>query len=1269
MKRDKGKEFIVLVKKKRTCSAIMVLVLLMTMIPVTVHADAAPQLNLYVVGKDGKSVLFTDGEDNKAVDPDAEFAWKETWYFQQGTEDNHWLDSAFTANQDGSGKKLSVVQNFEQYPGFEDTGALVYSGFRYRGGFPCIAVCKRGILLEDLIDYVEEGSGIQELRGDAAIYLQDPTRWNLPMSTDPSADGKYNRFIWNGSVNRYYYPGAYENAKGWNVSSVKDYIKNDNKVKVPAVFSMVGYYHNNAGSTVENCLASADTYNSLRLFLGTSTVEGDPLDDTSDIANNMGNYSAKNVQDIFFYPVYYPVNVPGGVPDGTEGENGYKILSDRVELTTSDNWFRASEGEIVTLRAVSVDGSPASVSIRTADGRDVESTKVDENTVRFKMPAEAVTVEAADCGQSGGEESLSSLKVYEQAFGGELPEEKKVFSAEDMISMDESGDFYYGGFDSSPAVVQGKADLAVSLQTLLEQADVEFKKGDQIIFTSDDGQEKSFSYTDLYGNGRYYFPALYTGSDWSSRSNGKMVCEPHLVINGAEIVCDGEADLESAVMTEDNAYYLTFGMTMDDFSLNSDASPSADASAAAGYLKHVASITVRQSCHSDVTWYAEQPEASVYTLTTEEQLRGLEELVGGTARTPDGKAVEAENFAGRTIQLGADVVISGKWKPVGTEANPFAGIFDGKGNTIYGIKPLSEEDPYGGLFAFVTGTVRNLTVQETPGEEPGTEPAVIPLPEDSDLSSPVWDGKTVDVSWYIGREKKTVYVIDSAAKLAGAAALTNGLVNPDCLVFTGEGAVPAETWNNSKYVLNGSGTHGGCNRATDDYSYGVESFNGKTLLLSCDLDMSAGVYMPPGGQYLMEDENTATKISASFSGTFDGMGHSIIIQCDRHCTLNYGDGESIGLIGRLGVHDQDPAESRPTNPAVRNVAVYGSVSGNRSIGGIVGKIGRCSGFGTDEANEKGAVIENCANFASVKGTDAKGTGGIAGAAWNGGVIKNCYNAGEVVNTHNSYGGIAGSCEILIQNCYNRGMVSGIGTSAAIATENGGGQYENTCWLNISADMGVYDKGKDALQERSCLTSAEMKDGEFVKNLGEAFTDDTEMINAGYPILFWQKKAVEVMCADYAPGSYLLKYTPEIPLTNGAVPAYDGKPMYVAPAEEGDPLSYLYLISVPVNPEEASGKISIMEGAAETVARPGADTPSECAGDLNGNKTVNVVDAQIAYDLACGRYPVSDSLSAETIDVLHWLMADVNQNDLADASDARAIQYFIHYSSFDLPDAG
>jgi hypothetical protein len=358
------------------------------------------------------------------------------------------------------------------------------------------------------------------------------------------------------------------------------------------------------------------------------------------------------------------------------------------------------------------------------------------------------------------------------------------------------------------------------------------------------------------------------------------------------------------------------------------------------------------------------------------------------------------------------------------------------------------------------------------------------------VSATVWDGKSLDLTWF--DPSANAYHISTPAQLAGLAALVNGLYNAEIDTVAG----------NASYIRVNTGLGDedgpqGNNKSTATYHYGDYNFAGKTVYLEADINMGSANYMPIGGQYLMVPNDATTRIDASFNGVFDGQGHTVTINADRHVsTGNFGDGSSVGLIGRLGVHDNDPISMRASGLAVRNVAVRGSVHANRSVGGIVGKIGK---------NNGGAIIENCANFADVSSTDAKGVGGIVGAAWNGGEIRNCYNAGNVSGTHtNPAGGIAGSAEIAIINSYNVGTITApSGYAMGIGTNNGGAPLpENSYYLDSSAsDGGWYTGG--AADNTGVKTAAYMKLDEFVSLLGDAFVKDTRNINNGYPVLAWQ----------------------------------------------------------------------------------------------------------------------------------------------------------------------
>lgn len=364
-----------------------------------------------------------------------------------------------------------------------------------------------------------------------------------------------------------------------------------------------------------------------------------------------------------------------------------------------------------------------------------------------------------------------------------------------------------------------------------------------------------------------------------------------------------------------------------------------------------------------------------------------------------------------------------------------------------------------------------------------------------------WDGKTIDVSWY--NRTDTEFYISTPEQLMGLAAIVNGIYNKSITKVIGDAACIVDNYE-------GDGVKSGSNnKSTDTYHYGSDSFKGKTVYLTADLDMggvqdpatglwSGPNYMPIGGQYLMEKNDSSTKLSASFCGMLDGQGHYVAnLYCERHCsTGNFGDGQSVGLIGRLGVHDDDDLSLRPEGAGVRNLAVSGYIHANRSVGGIVGKLGK---------SVDGVTIEDCANFAAVSNTDAKGCGGIVGAGWNGGVIRSCYNAGSVSTTYVCpTGGISGSNEVSIESCYNTGTISAVRESYAMAigTNNGGGTDVDNCYyLKGSAPGGgYYGKTKGTVTE---LSEAQMKDAALPGRLGDAFTADTQSINGGYPVLKWQ----------------------------------------------------------------------------------------------------------------------------------------------------------------------
>jgi hypothetical protein len=487
----------------------------------------------------------------------------------------------------------------------------------------------------------------------------------------------------------------------------------------------------------------------------------------------------------------------------------------------------------------------------------------------------------------------------------------------------------------------------------------------------------------------------------------------------------------------------------------------------------------------------------------------------------------------------------------------------------------------------------------------------------------VWDGVSVDLTWFdpAAYAETASYSINTPAQLMGVAALVNGLVNADCVLTLRDGTVMAAAeWNaDGTYVKRAVGADLQDTNSTPAYAYGAFDFNEKTIRITADLDMGGvysygawygPLYMPIGGQYLMTDEDASTKISSSFNGRLDGGGHYVYnIYCDRHCDLNYGDGQSMGLIGRLGNHDSDPAEIRGISPSVSNLAVTGYIKGNRSIGGIVGKIGKTDG---------GGAIDRCANFATVIGTDAKGTGGIAGAGWNGGKISNCYNAGSVTGGWPA-GGIVGSNEVTLENCYSVGTVaSAYGSSYAmgIGTNNGGMPFSflrNTYYLAGSAPGGGYFDS-NTHNDTTAKTSAEMKASAFLSLFGGVFVAGG-YVNDGYPIFPWQARAA---LADVT-----FSVTPAAAAALASVEVRDDEGYLVSPKQAGGTVytlrageTYDYTVTAE-GYAAATGSVTVEGITARTVTVALQPAAEPKPGDADGDGDVTVGDALFAAGAVLG----------------------------------------------------
>ena len=297
---------------------------------------------------------------------------------------------------------------------------------------------------------------------------------------------------------------------------------------------------------------------------------------------------------------------------------------------------------------------------------------------------------------------------------------------------------------------------------------------------------------------------------------------------------------------------------------------------------------------------------------------------------------------------------------------------------------------------------------------------------------------------------------EGVTEFKGSVLNNNGIIEKG--TFTGEvinnGTITGGTFNGTitgtPALATGSGTK------NDPYQIGTADGlkwfrdkvnNAKTpdetkicVELTEDIDLSGEEWSPIGiGQGVYWG-------SLSYSGTFDGKGHTI-----KNLSIDNSSVLYVGLFGYV------------YGGTIRNLTVLGSVKGTGYTGGIAGA-----------AN--GGTFENCANLCEVQGgtTENDTTGGIIGFAYFGDtlIVRDCYNVGSITGRH--AGGIIGQCNNwleTIRNCYNAGTVTGTANAGAIIGSYSSDKISNCYYL----DGSVIRKGRGD-KASIAKTATEFADG-------------------------------------------------------------------------------------------------------------------------------------------------------------------------------------------------
>ncbi|MEN6319660.1 MAG: filamentous hemagglutinin N-terminal domain-containing protein, partial [Syntrophaceae bacterium] len=198
-----------------------------------------------------------------------------------------------------------------------------------------------------------------------------------------------------------------------------------------------------------------------------------------------------------------------------------------------------------------------------------------------------------------------------------------------------------------------------------------------------------------------------------------------------------------------------------------------------------------------------------------------------------------------------------------------------------------------------------------------------------------------------------------------------------------------------------------------------------TYALGKDIDASATSGWNSGAGFAPIG-NSSTN---SFSGTFDGLGHTITSLFIYRPNTYY-----VGLFGYTG-----------SSATIKNIGLSNSnITGAQITGGLAG-------------NNDG-TITNSYTTGSVTGTGwtapASDVGGLVG--FNAGTIINSYSSATVTDNGNSDGGLVGYNIGLISNSYSTGAVNGNNEIGGLVGYNNGGSINNS--YSTGAVNGISDVG-------------------------------------------------------------------------------------------------------------------------------------------------------------------------------------------------------------------
>ena len=405
-------------------------------------------------------------------------------------------------------------------------------------------------------------------------------------------------------------------------------------------------------------------------------------------------------------------------------------------------------------------------------------------------------------------------------------------------------------------------------------------------------------------------------------------------------------------------------------------------------------------------------------------------------------------------ELASPTANEGKgWQPIGTDDDPFTGVFDGQGYEIRNLFINSPDEGDVGLFGYVeqSGGIENIGVTNATvigknlvGSLVGYNFGIV---SNSHSSSSV-TGNSFHVGGLVGGNEGIVTNSCSTGIVTGGG-YVGGLVGTNVGTVSNSHSSSSVTGSIYDYYVGGLvGINGLSGPATVTNSYSTGSVTGESYVGGL-----VGGNM--AGSTVSNSYSTGNVIgNLSVGGLVGGNEGGTVT--DSYSTGNVTGVDNVGGLVGENLDDGDVSKSHSTGSVtgerfvgglvgynfytVSNSYSTGSVAGNLGVGGLVG------------ANE--GLMSKCCATGNVSGNSS--VGGLAGL--NGFEVSDSYATGNVTG-YSDVGGLVGGNDGDVSNSYSAGSVTGDGNVGGLVGTSSDDQYvSNSFWDTETSGQATSDGG-------------------------------------------------------------------------------------------------------------------------------------------------------------------------------------------------------------------